>query len=210
MYRKLFKRFFDLILSLVGLIVLSPVLLLTALAIKLDSKGPVMFTQKRVGKDKKYFRMYKFRSMYIDTPHDMPTHLLESPEKYITRVGKIIRRTSIDELPQLFNIIKGDMAIIGPRPALYNQDDLVAERDRYNANSVRPGLTGWAQINGRDELPIDVKARYDGEYCEKLSLGFDIKCFLMTIGKVISHDGFVEGAAVETQQGRHDGEDGEQ
>ena len=204
MYNKFFKRLFDFILSLVGLVLLSPLLLLTAIAIKLDSKGPVMFTQKRVGRDKKYFRMYKFRSMYIDTPHETPTHLLEDPEKYITRVGRIIRRTSIDELPQLLNILKGDMAIIGPRPALFNQYDLVAERDRYNANAVRPGLTGWAQINGRDELPIDVKARYDGEYCEKLSLGFDIKCFLMTIGKVISHDGFVEGAAVETDHRSED------
>ena len=204
MYNKFFKRLFDFILSLVGLVLLSPLLLLTAIAIKLDSKGPVMFTQKRVGRDKKYFRMYKFRSMYIDTPHETPTHLLEDPETYITRVGRIIRRTSIDELPQLLNILKGDMAIIGPRPALFNQYDLVAERDRYNANAVRPGLTGWAQINGRDELPIDVKARYDGEYCEKLSLGFDIKCFLMTIGKVISHDGFVEGAAVETDHRSED------
>lgn len=210
MYNKFFKRLFDLILSLIGLVLLSPVLLITAIAIKLDSKGPVLFTQKRVGRDKKYFRMYKFRSMYIDTPHETPTHLLEDPEKYITRVGRIIRRTSIDELPQLFNIIKGDMAIIGPRPALFNQYDLVAERDRYNANSVRPGLTGWAQINGRDELPIDVKARFDGEYCKSLSLGFDIKCFLMTIGKVLRSEGFVEGAAVETRQGRHDGEDGEE
>ena len=201
MYRKLFKRFFDLILSLVGLIVLSPVLLLTALAIKLDSKGPVMFTQKRVGKDKKYFRMYKFRSMYIDTPHDMPTHLLESPEKYITRVGKIIRRTSIDELPQLFNIIKGDMAIIGPRPALYNQDDLVAERDRYNANSVRPGLTGWAQINGRDELPIPVKAQLDGEYVRRMSLAFDARCILGTVLKVARQEGVVEGAQ---EENKHD------
>ena len=201
MYKNFFKRLFDLILSLTGLILLSPVLVITAAAIKLDSKGPVFFSQKRVGRDKKYFKMYKFRSMYIDTPHETPTHLLPDPDKYITRVGRFIRRTSIDELPQLINILKGDMSIIGPRPALYNQYDLVEERDKYGANSIRPGLTGWAQINGRDELPIDVKARFDGEYTERLSFLFDVKCFLMTIGKVIRSEGFVEGAAIETKQG---------
>ena len=204
MYKRFFKRLLDFILSLAGIILLSPVLLIVSAAVKLDSKGPVFFSQKRVGKDKKYFRMYKFRSMYIDTPHETATHLLENPEKYITRVGRFIRRTSIDELPQLINILKGDMAIIGPRPALFNQYDLIEERDKYNANSLRPGLTGWAQINGRDELPIDVKARYDGEYLERLSFPFDAKCFLLTIGKVISSDGFVEGAAVETDQGKRE------
>lgn len=190
---KIIKRMIDFVLALLAAAVLSPVFLLTAAAVKADSKGPVFFVQKRVGKDKKLFDMYKFRTMRTDTPHDMPTHLLKSPDAYITKVGKFLRKTSIDELPQLFNIIKGDMAIVGPRPALWNQDDLIAERDKYNANDIRPGLTGWAQVNGRDELEIDVKAAYDGEYAKKISPFFDLKCIIKTAVQVICHEGVVEG-----------------
>ena len=192
MYRNLAKRFFDIVLSLLGLIILSPVFLCVALAIKIDDAGPAFFKQKRVGKGKTYFWLYKFRSMKTSTP-DIPTHLLNNPEQYISRVGKFIRKTSIDELPQMFNILKGDMSIIGPRPALWNQDDLIAERDKYGVNDVKPGLTGWAQINGRDELEISEKARLDGEYVEKLSFGFDCKCFFGTIAAVLKSDGVVEG-----------------
>ena len=192
MYR-IVKRAIDIVLSFLGLVVLSPVLLIVTVVILLTSKGPALFSQTRVGIHKSEFKMYKFRSMKIDTPKNMPTHLLENPEQYITGVGRFIRKTSIDELPQLFNILKGDMSIIGPRPALPNQTDLLEERDRYGANDVRPGLTGWAQINGRDELPIEVKARYDGEYCKNISFSFDLKCFFMTIGKVLRSDGYVEG-----------------
>lgn len=192
MYRNLAKRFFDIVLSLLGLIILSPVFLCVALAIKFDDAGPAFFKQKRVGKGKTYFWLYKFRSMKTNTP-DIPTHLLNDPEQYISRVGKFIRKTSIDELPQMFNILKGDMSIIGPRPALWNQDDLIAERDKYGVNDVKPGLTGWAQINGRDELEISEKARLDGEYVEKLSFGFDCKCFFGTIAAVLKSDGVVEG-----------------
>ena len=190
---KIIKRMIDLVLSLLATVVLSPVFLVTAAAVKLDSKGPVLFVQKRVGKDKEHFNMLKFRTMRTDTPHDMPTHLLNDPEAYITKVGKFLRKTSLDELPQLLNIIKGDMAIVGPRPALWNQDDLIAERDKYNANSIRPGLTGWAQVNGRDELEIDVKAAYDGEYVEKMSPLFDLKCIIKTALQVVKHEGVVEG-----------------
>lgn len=190
---KIIKRMIDFVLALLAAAVLSPVFLLTAAAVKADSKGPVFFVQKRVGKDKKLFDMYKFRTMRTDTPHDMPTHLLKSPDAYITKVGKFLRKTSIDELPQLFNIIKGDMAIVGPRPALWNQDDLIAERDKYNANDIRPGLTGWAQVNGRDELEIDVKAAYDGEYAKKISPFFDLKCIIKTAVQVIRREGVVEG-----------------
>lgn len=190
---KIIKRILDFLVSLFALTLLSPVLLITAIAVKADSKGPVFFVQKRVGKDKKLFDMYKFRSMRTDTPHDMPTHLLNDPEAFITKVGKFLRKSSLDELPQLFNILKGDMSIVGPRPALWNQDDLIAERDKYNANSIRPGLTGWAQVNGRDELEIDIKAKYDGEYVEKMSLSFDIRCILNTALQVIKHEGVVEG-----------------
>lgn len=190
---KAVKRIFDIVLSFIGLALLSPILLVFAVLIKATSKGPAFFKQTRVGIHKSEFEMYKFRSMRTDTPKDTPTHLLENPDQYITGVGRFIRRTSIDELPQLINILKGDMSIIGPRPALPNQTDLLEERDRYGANDVRPGLTGWAQINGRDELPIDVKARYDGEYCRNVSFAFDVKCFFMTIGKVIRSDGYVEG-----------------
>ena len=193
MYQNFFKRLLAIVLSLLGLICLGWRLILLCIAIKIDSPGPVLFKQKRVGKGKSHFYILKFRTMRIDTPKDMPTHLLANPEQYITRVGKFLRKTSLDELPQLINILKGDMAIIGPRPALWNQFDLIAERDRYGANDIRPGLTGWAQINGRDELEIDVKAKLDGEYVERLSFGFDVKCFLGTIAAVLRSDGVVEG-----------------
>lgn len=193
MYQKFFKRLLDIVLSLCGIIVLAPVLLLLIVAIKLDSPGPVFFTQKRVGLHKSHFKILKFRTMRIDTPKDTPTHLLENPEKWITKVGKFLRRTSLDELPQIFNIFVGDMSIVGPRPALWNQFDLIAERDKYGANDVMPGLTGWAQINGRDELEIPVKARLDGEYAEKLSFGFDMRCIFGSVSAVINKKGVVEG-----------------
>ncbi len=193
MYNRFLKRPIDFLLSFLGVIILSPVFLILMLLIKLDSKGPVFFTQKRVGKDKKHFKILKFRTMRIDTPKDMPTHLLENPEIYITKVGRFLRKTSLDELPQIFNILKGDMAVVGPRPALWNQYDLIAERDKYGANGIRPGLTGWAQVNGRDELEIPVKARFDGEYVERMSFFFDVKCVFITTFKVFKHDGVVEG-----------------
>ena len=193
MYSGFLKRALDLILSLAAVIVLSPVLLVLALWIKCDSRGPVLFKQKRIGLHKKYFYIYKFRSMRTDTPHDMPTHLLQNPDSYITHSGFFLRKTSLDELPQIFNILKGEMSIVGPRPALWNQDDLIAERDKYGANDVRPGLTGWAQINGRDELEIDVKAKLDGEYVKKLSFAFDLRCFLGTFMYVLRRRGVVEG-----------------
>lgn len=188
-----FKRGIDIVLSGGAIVVLSPVLGLIALAIKIDSPGPVLFKQKRVGKNKKYFEIYKFRTMRTDTPNDMPTHMLQNPDQFITKIGKFLRKTSLDELPQIFNIFTGKMSIIGPRPALWNQDDLIAERDKYHANDITPGLTGWAQINGRDELEIDVKAKFDGDYVKDMSLKMDIKCFLATIGSVLLHDGVVEG-----------------
>lgn len=187
------KKCFDRIAALLGLIILSPVFLVLILAIKLDSPGPVLFQQKRVGIHKTYFHILKFRTMRIDTPKDMPTHLLQNPEQYITKVGKFLRKTSLDELPQIVNILKGDMAIVGPRPALWNQYDLIEERDKYGANDILPGLTGWAQINGRDELPIPVKAGLDGEYVRKMGLLMDIKCILGTIISVAKQDGVVEG-----------------
>ena len=193
MYKHCLKRVIDFILSLSGLIILSPVLLIIAIAIKMDSKGPVFFKQKRVGIHKSFFNIYKFGTMYTDTPKDMPTHLLNNPDAFITKVGGFLRKTSLDELPQLINILKGEMAVIGPRPALYNQDDLIAERDKYGANDVRPGLTGLAQINGRDELEIDVKARLDGEYVKNLSFLLDLKCFFGTFSSVLKHEGVVEG-----------------
>lgn len=195
MYQKYIKRLIDIVLSGIGLAVLALPMLVIALIIKLDSKGPVFFWQKRVGLNKKTFMIPKFRSMRTDAPANMPTHLLNDPEVWITKVGKVLRKTSLDELPQLISIFKGDMSIIGPRPALWNQYDLLEERDKYRANDIRPGLTGWAQINGRDELPIDVKAKYDGEYVKNLSFSMDVKCFFGTIIKVIKHDGVVEGAA---------------
>lgn len=193
MYQKFFKRFIDIVLSGCGILVLALPMLLIALAVKLDSKGPVLFWQKRVAIHKDTYMMPKFRSMYTTAPANMPTHMLTSPDQWITPVGKILRKTSLDELPQLFSIFKGDMSIVGPRPALWNQYDLIEERDKYGANDIRPGLTGWAQINGRDELPIDVKARFDGEYVEKLSFAMDCKCFFGTIVKVLKRDGVVEG-----------------
>ena len=200
MYVKCFKRLIDLALSALGLIVLSPLFLILAIAIKLDDPGPVFFRQKRVGIHKTYFDILKFRTMKMETPHDMPTHLLENPDQYITRVGRFLRKTSLDELPQIAQIFTGKMSIIGPRPALWNQYDLIAQRDKYGANDVRPGLSGWAQINGRDELPIEVKARYDGEYVEKMSFLFDCKCFFGTIGKVLKHEGVVEGGTGEMEK----------
>ena len=193
MYQKFFKRLIDIVLSGLGILVLLPVYLVIAVAVKLDDPGPVFFRQKRVGIHKTHFNILKFRTMKMNTPRDMPTHLLENPEQYITRVGKVLRKTSLDELPQIFQIFSGKMSIIGPRPALWNQDDLIAERDKYGANDVRPGLTGWAQINGRDELPIDVKARLDGEYMRNISFLFDCKCFFGTILSVLKSDGVVEG-----------------
>lgn len=187
------KRMIDFILSLGGLIILSPIFLALAAWIKFDSPGPVFFRQKRVGLHKNFFHIYKFRSMRSDTPADMPTHLLNDPDVFITNSGQFLRKTSLDELPQLINILKGEMSVIGPRPALWNQDDLVAERDLYDANDVMPGLTGWAQINGRDELPIPVKAKLDGEYVERQSFWFDVKCFIGTIISVFKSDGVVEG-----------------
>lgn len=197
MYKHFFKRAIDLLLSFIGIIVLTPVWLILTIAIFINDPGPIFFTQKRVGKKKKLFKILKFRTMKTSTPHDMPTHMLENPEQYITKVGGFLRKTSLDELPQIFNIFAGQMSIIGPRPALWNQDDLIAERDKYGANDVKPGLTGWAQINGRDELEIPVKAKLDGEYVEKMSFGFDCKCFFGTIKSVLKHDGVVEGGTGE-------------
>lgn len=193
MYQKFWKRLFDCILSAMAIVLLSPVLFAIAIWIKADSKGPVFFRQKRVGKDKNYFQILKFRTMYVDTPADMPTHLLQNADAMITRSGRFLRRSSLDELPQLFNIFLGQMSIVGPRPALWNQDDLIAERDKYGANALVPGLTGWAQVNGRDELPIDVKARYDGEYVQMIGLWADIRILFATVFGVLKADGIVEG-----------------
>lgn len=197
MYKHFFKRVIDLFLSGIGILVLIPVWLILFIAIKIDSKGPIFFKQKRVGKGKAHFNILKYRTMKIDTPHDVPTHLLENPEQYITKVGKFLRKTSLDELPQIFNIFTGKMSIIGPRPALWNQFDLIEERDKYGANDVKPGLTGWAQINGRDELKIEEKARFDGEYVKKMGFFFDVKCFFGTIFSVLRSDGVVEGGTGE-------------
>ncbi len=187
------KRVLDLIISITALLVFWPVFLMIAILIKITSPGKVFFKQKRVGRGKKLFEIYKFRTMRTDTPKDVPTHLLANPETFITPIGRFLRKTSLDEIPQIFNIIKGEMSIVGPRPALWNQDDLIAERDKYGANDLTPGLTGWAQINGRDELPIPVKAKLDGEYVQKISFLFDCKCFFGTIVKVLKRDGVVEG-----------------
>lgn len=192
MYVKIGKRIIDIVLSLVGLIVLSPVFLLIVIFIKIDSRGPVFFKQKRIGMYKKHFNILKFRTMRIDTPKDTATHLLENPQQWITNVGRILRKTSLDELPQLFNILRGEMSIVGPRPALWNQYDLIEEREKYGVNDVAPGLTGWAQINGRDELPINVKARLDGEYVKKMSFSFDLFCILLTVIKVLKREGIVD------------------
>lgn len=187
------KRLIDIVLSFLGLVILSPVFLILIFAIKVDSKGPVLFKQKRVGIHKSHFNILKFRTMRIDTPKDCPTHLLENPDQWITKVGKFLRKTSLDELPQIWNIFVGQMSIIGPRPALWNQYDLIAERDKYGANDVPAGLTGWAQINGRDTVEIEDKARFDGEYVEKRGFGMDVKCFFGTIVNVLSRSGVVEG-----------------
>ena len=187
------KRIIDILFSGLAIIILSPLLLILCIAIKLDSPGPIFFTQKRVGIHKTYFQIYKFRTMRTDTPKDMPTHMQANPEQYITKTGRFLRKTSLDELPQIFNIFKGDMSIVGPRPALWNQDDLVAERDKYGANDVTPGLTGWAQINGRDELEIPVKAKLDGEYVKKYGFTMDVRCFFGTFLSVLRQDGVVEG-----------------
>ena len=206
MYKYFFKRFFDIIVSLLAVIILSIPILVIALAIKCDSKGPIFFKQKRIGIHKRHFTILKFRTMRTDTPHDAPTHELSNPKKWITKVGSFLRKTSLDEIPQIFNIFVGHMSIIGPRPALWNQDDLVEERDQYGANDVRPGLTGWAQINGRDELEIPVKAKLDGEYVEKLNAGkfkgiaMDWKCFWGTIFSVLKSDGVVEGGTGEMKK----------
>lgn len=187
------KRILDLLLSISALLLLWPVFLAIVIIIKLTSPGPVFFKQKRVGKEKKLFEIYKFRTMRTDTPKDIPTHLLSKPETFITPIGKLLRKTSLDEIPQIINIIKGEMSIIGPRPALWNQDDLIAERDKHGVNDLTPGLTGWAQINGRDELPIPVKAKLDGEYVKRFGLVMDLKCFLGTVKSVLKSDGVVEG-----------------
>ena len=188
-----FKRFVDIFLSIIGLVFLSPIFLILIIWIKLDSKGPIFFKQKRVGINKTHFNILKFRTMRIDTPKDTPTHLLENPDQWITKSGKFLRKTSLDELPQIINIIKGDMSIIGPRPALWNQFDLIAERDKYGANDILPGLTGLAQVSGRDELPIEVKAKLDGEYNQNISFMMDVKCFFKTITSVLKREGVVEG-----------------
>lgn len=194
-----FKRLIDIVMSLLGIIILSPVMLIAGIAVAVSSKGPMLFKQTRVGRKKKLFLMYKFRSMYVDTPENMPTHLLTNADSHITPVGKFLRKTSMDELPQLFNILVGHMSIVGPRPALPNQIELIAERDKYGANDIRPGLTGWAQVNGRDELCDMDKARFDGEYCRRIGFFFDVKCFFMTVGKVATSDGVVEGGGSSTE-----------
>ena len=200
MYKHFFKRFFDIVLSFIGIIVLALPMLIVAIIIKIDSPGPVLFKQKRIGIHKRTFTILKFRSMPISAPHDTPTHQLQNADALLSRWQRFMRRASIDELPQIFNIFAGQMSIIGPRPALWNQDDLVAERDKYGANDVKPGLTGWAQINGRDELEIDVKAKLDGEYVEKMSFDMDVKCFFGTVKSVLKHDGVVEGGTGEMKK----------
>lgn len=197
MYQKFFKRFIDIVLSGIALIILAIPMLIIAIVVKCNSKGPALFWQKRVGLHKENFMMPKFRSMYTETPANMPTHMLDDPQRWITPVGRVLRKTSLDEVPQIWSIFVGKMSIIGPRPALWNQDDLIAERDKYGANDVRPGLTGWAQINGRDELEIPVKAKLDGEYVERMSFAFDIRCFWGTVMSVLRHDGVVEGGTGE-------------
>lgn len=200
LYESIVKRVLDIVLSAIGIIVLAIPMAVLALFIYCDEPGPVVFKQKRVGKNKTHFSLYKFRTMKLTTPHDVPTHLLENPEQYLLKIGKVLRKYSLDELPQLFNIFLGHMSVVGPRPALWNQYDLIEERDKYGANAVRPGLTGWAQINGRDELEIPVKAKFDGEYVERESFWFDCKCFFLTIWKVVKRDGVVEGGTGEIKK----------
>lgn len=198
MYKHFFKRFLDIVLSGLGIVILALPMLIIAIIIRIDDPGSALFTQKRVGKNKQLFKLYKFRSMKKDTP-DVPTHLLDNPDQYMIGIGKSLRKLSLDELPQLFNIFSGKMSVIGPRPALWNQDDLIAERDRYGANDVRPGLTGWAQVNGRDELTIEKKAELDGEYVKRMGFLFDCKCFFKTIKCVLKHDGVKEGRTAPAQ-----------
>ena len=202
MYKRFGKRAIDLLLSGLGLVLLSPLFLIITVAIKIEDPGPVFFCQKRVGIHKTYFNIVKFRSMRQDTPHDMPTHLLNNPEKWITKTGRFLRKTSLDELPQIAQIFTGKMSIIGPRPALWNQYDLIAERDKYGANDITPGLTGWAQVNGRDELEIEEKARLDGEYARNISFAMDAKIFFMTFFKVARGSGVVEGGPKKMEKGR--------
>ena len=192
-YRTIVKRVLDFVISAVGLVLFSPLFLSLSLCIRLDSKGPVLFKQKRIGEHKKHFKILKYRTMYIETPKDVPTHMLKDPNACITKFGRFLRKASLDELPQIINILKGDMSIVGPRPALWNQHDLVEERDKYGANDVRPGLTGWAQINGRDELPIPDKAKLDGEYIDRMGFGFDVKVFFGTVKSVLARKGIKEG-----------------
>ena len=200
MYERYFKRLLDIIISLAALIALSPVLLIVAILIKLDSPGPVLFSQKRYGKNKAIFQIYKFRTMRTDTPKDVPTDALKGANSFITPLGNVLRKTSLDELPQLWNILRGDMSLIGPRPALWNQDDLMALRDQYGASMIRPGLSGWAQVNGRDAIELEQKARYDGEYANHVSFLFDLKCLWMTAVKVIRREDIVEGAQTKKQK----------
>lgn len=204
MYQHCIKRLLDIMLSLAGLLLASWLFLLIMLAIEIDDPGPVFFSQKRVGQGGKHFRLYKFRSMKMSTPHDVPTHLLADPEQYITRVGRLLRKSSLDEIPQLWNILRGDMSVIGPRPALWNQYDLLAERDKYGANDVKPGLSGWAQICGRDELEIGDKARLDGEYVRRLSFGFDCRCFFGTALSALRGEGVVEGGTGQLHETERD------
>lgn len=200
-YEAVVKRFFDIILSFFGLVLLSPVFLVLSLWILIDDPGPILFTQKRVGRNKQYFKLHKFRSMKLSTPHNVPTHMLENPEQYITKSGKFMRSHSLDELPQIWDIFIGNMSVIGPRPGLWNQDLLTAERDKYGANDIKPGLTGWAQINGRDELEIPEKAKFDGEYAQNISFGFDMKCFFGSLGVFVKDDSVVEGGTGEMKKG---------
>lgn len=200
LYEKIWKRVIDSMLSFLGLMILSPVFLVVVIWIKIDDPGPAFFTQKRVGKGKAFFCLHKFRTMKISTPHDIPTHMLKNPEQYITKAGKFLRKSSLDELPQIWDIFRGKISVIGPRPALWNQADLIAEREKNGANDIMPGLTGWAQINGRDELEIIDKAKLDGDYCKKVCLRTDIKCFFGTIKSVVKSDGVVEGGTGETHK----------
>ncbi|MBR6571635.1 MAG: sugar transferase [Clostridia bacterium] len=202
MYQRYIKRLLDIVISLTALVILSPVMLLVAVLIKLDSPGPVIFAQKRYGKNKTFFHIYKFRSMRADTPRDVPTSDLHGANGFITPLGNVLRKTSLDELPQLWNILRGDMSLIGPRPALWNQYDLMELRDQNGSSLLRPGLSGWAQVNGRDSLELEMKARRDGEYAQKISFAFDVKCLLLTIVRVIRRDDIVEGDAVKKTEGK--------
>ena len=208
MYKSFFKRFFDILISFISIFAFSPMLLIIALAIKIDSRGPVFFKQKRYGRNKKPFNILKFRSMRVEAPKSVPTYGLADSDKYITKLGKFLRKTSLDELPQIFNIFVGQMSFIGPRPVILEEVDLIEERDKYGANALRPGLTGWAQINGRDELGYVIKARYDGEYVKKISFIFDIKCLFGTFLKVLKKDGVVEGDKVELKSEKVDENNG--